>query len=110
MHMPIREIRRYAALRGRGINGVNKQRKILEDHRSALNEEITKLNDALALLTAHIEAFEAGEPQVHLFPAHPDPEENRVRHELSQPTRKLRSVRIVASVLAERSYGQRSNK
>jgi DNA-binding transcriptional MerR regulator len=60
-HMPIRDIRRYVASRSNGINDVNEQRKILEEHRSALNEQITKLSDALALLTTHIGRVGAGE-------------------------------------------------
>ena len=54
-HMPIRKIQRYAALRADRTNGSHEQRKILEEHQSTLEGQITKLKEALALLTAHIE-------------------------------------------------------
>lgn len=53
-HMPIREIQRFAALRESGVAGVYEQRKILDEHRKALEEQITSLKEALVLLTAHI--------------------------------------------------------
>ena len=53
--MPIREMRRYAALRNHGDNRVAEQCKILEEHRSALEKQIADLQDAHALLTHNIQ-------------------------------------------------------
>lgn len=63
-HMPIREIRRYAVSREKGAAGWPEQRSILEEHRKTLEEQITALREALALLTAQIEIPQA---QGHLF-------------------------------------------
>lgn len=54
-NMPIREMQRFAVLRERGFAGAHEQRKILEGHRKTLEEQITKLKEALVLLTAHID-------------------------------------------------------
>jgi DNA-binding transcriptional MerR regulator len=108
--MPIREIRRYAALRGNGVNDLNEQRKILKEHRSALEEQITELMEALSLLTAHIKEFEAGEQKVHSSPAHPRPGEIYVRHEVSKTTHQPMSARIIAPVFGEGSHDQHSNE
>ena len=65
-HMPIREIRRYAVLREKGATGWPEQREILEEHGRRLEEQITKLKEALELLTAHIENLRGKEPEVSL--------------------------------------------
>jgi DNA-binding transcriptional MerR regulator len=54
-HMPIREMLRYAALRESGNNTCDEQRKILEDHRTTLQTQITSLEKANALLARNIE-------------------------------------------------------
>ena len=54
-HMSIREMQRYAALRESGENRVEEQRKILEVHRAALEEQIVSLREAHALLNENIE-------------------------------------------------------
>jgi DNA-binding transcriptional MerR regulator len=64
--MPIREIRRYAALRQNGANDASEQRKVLEEHRRSLDDQITKLKEAVALLTTHIEILHAKQPAVSL--------------------------------------------
>jgi DNA-binding transcriptional MerR regulator len=68
-HMPIREIRRYAVLREKGVDGLAEQRTILEEHRRALEEQITKLKEALVLLAAQSELLQAG--QRTASPSHP---------------------------------------
>lgn len=54
-HMSIREMKRYAALREGGNNGVDEQRKILENHRASLDARIADLQNARSLLTHRIE-------------------------------------------------------
>lgn len=56
-HTPIREMLRYAALRGVGPEHAQEQRQILEEHRAGLETEIVKLQGALSLLTHHIEGL-----------------------------------------------------
>ena len=56
-HMSIREMRRYAALREGGNNGVDEQRKILDNHRVFLETQIADLQNAQALLIYRIEQF-----------------------------------------------------
>jgi DNA-binding transcriptional MerR regulator len=53
--MPIREMRRCAALRNRGDNRVAEQCKILDEHRAALEKQIADLQKAHALLTGNIQ-------------------------------------------------------
>ena len=60
-HMPIREIQRFAALRQDGVKGLPGQRKVLEEHRRSLEEQVTKLKEAMSLLAARIEVIEAEE-------------------------------------------------
>jgi DNA-binding transcriptional MerR regulator len=52
-HMSIREMKRYAALRG--SDRADEQRKILENHRVFLETRIAELQNAQALLTHRIE-------------------------------------------------------
>lgn len=59
--MPIREMRRYTALRPNGVDGVREQRKILEEHRTRLEHQIAKLSKAIAVLAAHFELLQAEE-------------------------------------------------
>jgi DNA-binding transcriptional MerR regulator len=54
-HMPIREMLRFAELRGFGNERAQEQRQILEDHRTALEKEIAKLQIALSLLVHRID-------------------------------------------------------
>jgi DNA-binding transcriptional MerR regulator len=56
-NMPIREMLRYAALRESADNRAYEQRRILEEHRNALEEQIANLQTAHALLTHSIEDF-----------------------------------------------------
>jgi DNA-binding transcriptional MerR regulator len=56
-HMSIREMKRYAVLREGGKNGVDEQRKILENHRASLEARMADLQNAQALLTDRIERF-----------------------------------------------------
>jgi DNA-binding transcriptional MerR regulator len=56
-HMPIREMLRYAALRGMETESAQDQRGILEDHRVALDRQIESLQEARALLTYNIECL-----------------------------------------------------
>src|SRR5258707_11254815 len=44
-HMSIVEMKRYAALRERGNNGMDEQRKILENHRASLENRIADLQN-----------------------------------------------------------------
>lgn len=53
--MPIRAMLRYAALREVDGEGTQERRRILEDHRAELEQEIAKLDKALSLLTHHID-------------------------------------------------------
>ncbi|HEY1984750.1 MAG TPA: MerR family transcriptional regulator [Terracidiphilus sp.] len=52
--MPIREMRRYAALHNHGDNRVAEQRNILEEHCESLEKQIADLQAAHALLTHNI--------------------------------------------------------
>lgn len=56
-HMSIREMRRYAMLREGGKNGVDEQRRILENHRASLEARMADLQNARAVLTDRIEQF-----------------------------------------------------
>src|SRR6516164_7740706 len=53
-NMPIREMQRYAALRERGEGSSLERRKILEEHRSVISEQIEALEKAHKLLTHKI--------------------------------------------------------
>lgn len=67
--MPIREIQRYAALQVRGAGTTFEQRKILEEHRAALEKQIIKLRRAVISLTAHLESPQTDKPTVGHTPA-----------------------------------------
>lgn len=72
-HMPIREIRDYASSREKGSTGAPEQRAILEKHRRTLEEQISKLKEALALLSAKIERPETeGQLPIDFALPHPD--------------------------------------
>jgi DNA-binding transcriptional MerR regulator len=64
-HMPIREMLRYAALREAADDRAYERRKILEEHRMALEEQIATLQDAHALLTHNIEDFRKMEAEAN---------------------------------------------
>lgn len=54
-HMPIRDLQRYVSLRLEGETGTPEQHRILEDHRSALQGQITNLEKACELLSHYLE-------------------------------------------------------
>ncbi|HEY2859952.1 MAG TPA: MerR family transcriptional regulator [Terracidiphilus sp.] len=81
-NMPIREMQRYAALRERGDDTSLDRRKILEEHRTMITEQIEALEKAHALLTHKIENYRMIEERIRIRrPAalKPEPE-----HELVQ--------------------------
>ena len=63
-NMPIREMQRYAALRERGEGSSLERRKILEEHRSVISEQIEALEKAHKLLTHKIENYRAIEERI----------------------------------------------
>ncbi len=63
-NMPIREMQRYAALREQGDDTSLDRRKILEDHRSVIAEQIKALEKAHALLTHKIENYRKIEDRI----------------------------------------------
>jgi DNA-binding transcriptional MerR regulator len=56
-NMPIREMQRYAVLREQGDDTSLLRRRILEEHRTAIGEQIKALEKAHALLTHKIENY-----------------------------------------------------
>ena len=65
-NMPIREMQRYAALRERGDDSSLERRKILEDHRAVIAEQISALEKAHALLTHKIENYRKIEERIRV--------------------------------------------
>lgn len=65
-NMPIRAMQRYAALRERGDDSSLERRKILEDHRGVIAEQIAALNNAHALLTHKIENYRKIEERIRV--------------------------------------------
>ena len=63
-NMPIREMQRYAALRERGEDSSLDRRKILEEHRTVITEQIAALETAQKLLTHKIENYRAIEERI----------------------------------------------
>src|SRR5579884_4162527 len=63
-NMPIREMQRYAVLRGRGEDTSMERRQILEEHRSAIAGQIKAQEKAHALLTHKIENYRAIEERI----------------------------------------------
>jgi len=63
-NMPIREMQRYAELRGRGDDTTLDRRKILEDHRTVIVAQIEALETARALLTHKIENYRKIEERI----------------------------------------------
>ncbi len=108
--MPIRKIRHYVARQGKGANSLNEQRNILKEHRSALEGQITKLMEAVRLLTAHMQEFETDEVEVHLSPSHSGPMEIYVRDEANRSTHRHLSAGIVAPDSKKGSNDQHSKK
>jgi DNA-binding transcriptional MerR regulator len=73
-NMPIREMQRYAALRERGEASSLERRKILEEHRAVIGEQLGALERAHTLLTHKIENYRAIEERIGIrkpaeFPA-----------------------------------------
>ena len=64
--MPIREMQRYAALRERGDDTSLDRRKILEDHRAVIAEQIVALEKAHALLNHKIENYRKIEERIRI--------------------------------------------
>jgi DNA-binding transcriptional MerR regulator len=65
-NMPIREMQRYAALREHGEESSLERRKILEEHRAVIAEQVAALEKAHALLTHKIENYRAIEERIGL--------------------------------------------
>jgi DNA-binding transcriptional MerR regulator len=65
-NMPIREMQRYAALRERGEESSLERRRILEEHRAVIAEQLAALERAHALLTHKIENYRAIEERIGL--------------------------------------------
>jgi DNA-binding transcriptional MerR regulator len=65
-NMPIREMQRYAALRERGDDTSLDRRKILEDHRAVIAEQIVALEKAHALLNHKIENYRKIEERIRV--------------------------------------------
>jgi DNA-binding transcriptional MerR regulator len=65
-NMPIREMQRYAVLRERGDDTSIDRRKILEEHRAVIADQIAALEKAHALLTHKIENYRAIEERIHI--------------------------------------------
>lgn len=63
-NMPIREMQRYAALRERGEGSSLERRKILEEHRSVITEQIAALEKAQKLLTHKIDNYRTIEERI----------------------------------------------
>src|SRR5581483_712087 len=63
-NMPIREMQRYAGLRDRGDDTSLERRKILEEHRAVIAEQIVALQKAHALLTHKIENYRTIEERI----------------------------------------------
>jgi DNA-binding transcriptional MerR regulator len=63
-NMPIREMQRYAALRERGEASSLERRKILEEHRSVITQQIAALEKAHKLLTHKIDNYRAIEERI----------------------------------------------
>lgn len=63
-NMPIREMQRYAGLRDRGDDTSLDRRKILEEHRAVIAEQIVALQKAHALLTHKIENYRTIEERI----------------------------------------------
>lgn len=70
-NMPIREMQRYAVLRERGDDTSLERRRILEEHRAVIAEQITALEKAHALLTHKIENYRNLEERIGLRRAAP---------------------------------------
>lgn len=65
-NMPIREMQRYAALREHGDDTSLERRKILEDHRAVIAEQIVALEKAKSLLNHKIENYRKIEERIRV--------------------------------------------
>jgi hypothetical protein len=55
--MPLREMRRYAALRGGGEATFGERRRLLEAHREKVRAEVAELRSCLAVLDSKIAGY-----------------------------------------------------
>jgi DNA-binding transcriptional MerR regulator len=76
-NMPIREMQRYAALREQGDDTSLDRRKILEDHRATIAEQIVALEKAHALLNHKIENYRKIEERIRVPRSMQDASEDR---------------------------------
>jgi DNA-binding transcriptional MerR regulator len=76
-NMPIREMQRYAALREQGDDTSLDRRKILEDHRATIAEQIAALEKAHALLNHKIENYRKIEERIRVPRSVQDASEDR---------------------------------
>ena len=80
-NMPIREMQRYAELREKGDDTSLDRRKLLEDHRAAIADQIEALQKAHALLTHKIANYKIIEERIRV--AGPAPAEPELETELA---------------------------
>lgn len=73
-NMPIREMQRYARLREDGASSALERRKILEEHRATVAEQIAALEKAHALLSHKITNYRNIEERIGIA----QPERSRV--------------------------------
>lgn len=76
-NMPIREMQRYARLREDGASSALERRKILEEHRATVGEQIAALEKAHALLSHKIANYRNIEERIGIG----QPERSRVEDE-----------------------------
>lgn len=76
-NMPIREMQRYARLREDGASSALERRKILEEHRATVAEQIAALEKAHALLSHKITNYRNIEERIGIA----QPERSRVEDE-----------------------------
>jgi DNA-binding transcriptional MerR regulator len=76
-NMPIREMQRYATLREQGDDTSLDRRKILEDHRATIAEQIVALEKAHALLNHKIDNYRKIEERIRVPRSLQDASEDR---------------------------------
>jgi DNA-binding transcriptional MerR regulator len=77
-NMSIREMQRYAELRGQGDATSLQRRKLLEDHQAAIAQKITELQKAHALLTHKIANYKVIEERIRVGGAEPVEQESEL--------------------------------
>lgn len=65
-NMPIREMQRYAGLREKGDDTSLQRRRILEEHRAVIAEQIKALENAHALLSHKIDNYRMIEDRIRV--------------------------------------------